>query len=115
MEFKEAMRTWNRMCKTLGDGCEECPLERLCSGGLREYPEEAEAILAKWEEGHPGKTRMDDFIEKHPHAPKCGDSTPKICAYHCGYCAECLLGRGVESCFECWREPLEEAHHDKTV
>ena len=106
MEFKEAMRTWKRMCKTLGDGCEECPLERLCSGGLREYPEEAEAILAKWAAEHPEKTIMDDFFEKHPKAPKRDHrSIPRSCAFDLGYVEHCASGG---DCAACWRRPLED-------
>lgn len=105
MEFKEAMRIWKRMCKALGDGCEGCPLERLCSGGLREYPEEAETILTKWQAEHPEKTLMDDFFEKHPEAMKHPNGTPQACAQTVGYVKSCTVG---SNCFKCWRRPLEE-------
>lgn len=109
MEFKEAMRIWKRMCKALGDGCEECQLERLCSGGLREYPIEAESIIAKWAEEHPEKTIADDFYEKHPNAPGKQDKQPLPCAVHCGYIDKCPDDFSALECKKCWRRPLEEA------
>lgn len=112
MEFKEAMRVWKRMCKTLGDGCEGCPLERLCSGGLREYPEEAETILVKWAAEHPAKTIADDFFEKFPNAPRLGDKKPLTCAVNCGYIDKCPDDYLSLECDNCWQRPLEEAHHD---
>lgn len=109
MEFKEAMRIWKRMCKTLGDGCEGCPLERLCSGGLREYPEEAETILTKWQAEHPERTIADDFFEKHPKAMKGMDGAPLSCARKIGYVSICPCAEQDElDCERCWRRPLEE-------
>lgn len=108
MEFKEAMRIWKRMCKALGDGCEECQLERLCSGGLREYPIEAEAILAKWAAEHPERTIADDFFERCPNATKDDMEIPHVCAKHCGYHAPTYCERVPQRCAECWRRPLEE-------
>lgn len=110
MEFKEAMRIWKRMCKT--NACESRPMwgkADACPDLLWNAATDVEVILAKWAEEHPERTRINDFLDKHPHAPMCDDGTPKVCAYHCGYCAECSASRGAVGCFECWREPLEEA------
>ena len=108
MEFKQAMRIWKRMCAALGDGCEGCPLERLCFGSFREYPVEAEAILAKWAEEHPEKTRLDDFLDKHPRAYLDENDTPRACAKNLGYCTECIDEGDLDQCDNCWRRPLEE-------
>lgn len=116
MEFKEAMIVWKRMCAEYEAAeCKTCPFDEPCGGFCRAFaltnPVEAEAILTKWAAEHPERTRIDDFLDKHPHAPMCDDGTPKACAYHCGYCAECSTRRGAAGCFGCWRELLEEAHH----
>lgn len=49
MEFKQAMRIWKRMCEAQDDkiGCDACPMNDHCSGGLRVYPDEAEAAPAE--------------------------------------------------------------------
>ena len=106
MEFKEAMRILKRMCAEVE--CISCPLRRLCSSNIKEHPEEAEAILAKWAEEHPEKTIMDDFFEKHPKAMRDGNGIPHACAKHCGYHAPTYCERIPQRCAECWRRPLEE-------
>ena len=105
MEFKEAMRIFNRICKER-EMCEGCVLENKCIV-LKECDcSTAEAILAKWAEEHPEKTIADDFFEKHPKAKKSDDGTPAPCAEDCGYIDKCSPGE--MSCAGCWRRPLEE-------
>ena len=110
MEFKQAMRIWERMCKAQddGQGCDACPMHDLCSGGLRVYPDEAEAILAKWAAEHPEKTIADDFFERCPNAMKDDMKIPYVCAKHCGYLAPTYCERVPQRCADCWRRPLEE-------
>ena len=52
------------------------------------------------------KNVKDDFLEKHPNAPKAATGTPLACAWRAGYLDEdgCLSGR----CTECWNRPLSE-------
>ena len=105
MEFKQAMRIFNRICKER-EMCEGCVLENKCIV-LKECDySTAEAILAKWAEEHPEKTIADDFFEKHPKAKKSDDGTPAPCAKDCGYIDKCSPGE--MSCADCWRRPLEE-------
>jgi hypothetical protein len=111
MEFKEAMRIFNRICKER-EMCEGCVLENKCIV-LKECDyAEAEAILAKWAAEHPEKTIADDFFEKHPRAKRSDDGTPTPCAEDCGYIDKCIPGE--MSCADCWRRPLEEVEtrHD---
>lgn len=109
MEFQAAMKIICRMCTTLK--CDECPLQDLgvytCRVNLYTYPQEAEAILAKWAAEHPEKTLMDDFFEKHPKAKKRLNGTPALCAGNIEYVddTQCL----GTTCSECWHRPLEEA------
>lgn len=104
MEFKEAMRIFNRICKER-EMCEGCVLENKCIV-LKECDcSTAEAILAKWAEEHPEKTIADDFFEKHPKAKRGANGEPKACAESCGY-VKC--NPGAMPCTQCWRRPLEE-------
>ena len=105
MEFKQAMRVFNRICKG-HEMCEGCVLENKCIVLTECDFAEAEDILAKWAEKHPAKTIADDFFEKHPKARREDDDMPKPCAADCGYIDKC--NPGEMSCAECWRRPLEE-------
>ena len=104
MEFKEAMRIFNKICEGK-EICEGCVLEGNCIVIKGCDIERAEATLAKWAAEHPEKTIKDDFFEKHPKAMKVDAPTPVTCAKHIGYTKECVASR---NCAECWRRPLEE-------
>ena len=106
MEFKQAMRILKRMCAEVE--CISCPLRRLCSSNIKEHPEEAEAILAKWAAEHPEKTIADDFFEKHPNAPGKQDKQPLPCAVHCGYIDKCPDDFTALECKKCWQRQLKE-------
>ena len=108
MEFKEAMRALNQICRA-HDECKRCPMYISCCEGISERPVEAEAILAKWAAEHPEKTIADDFYEKHPNAPGKQDKQPLPCAVHCGYIDKCPDDFSALECKKCWRRPLEEA------
>lgn len=115
MEFKEAMRVWKRMCEA-HTKCDDCPIPAYeattCRAWVMMHAADAIDILAKWAVEHPEKTWLDDFLDKHPRAPLDDNDTPRACAKHLGYCAECMSSVGTADCDECWRQPLEEAHHD---
>ena len=107
MEFKEAMRIFNRICKER-EMCDGCVLENKCIV-LKECDySTAEAILAKWAEEHPEKTIADDFFERCPNAMKDDMKIPHACAKHCGYPAPAYCERVPQRCAECWRRPLSE-------
>ena len=111
MEFKEAMRIWKRMCESNGQ-CEHCPIPAcdttLCRAWVMMHADRANGILAKWAEEHPEKTRLDDFLDKHPRAYLDDNDTPRACAKHLGYCTECIDNGDLDKCDDCWRRPLEE-------
>ena len=107
MEFKEAMRIFSRICKER-EMCDGCVLENRCIV-LKECDcSTAEAILAKWAAEHPEKTRLDDFLDKHPRAYLDDNDTPRACAKNLGYCTECIDKGDLDQCDNCWRRPLEE-------
>lgn len=96
--------------------CTDCPLNCVKNGRIyscytmeRRYPTEAIAIVQKWSDEHPVKTIKDDFLEKHPNAPKAATGTPLACAWRAGYLDEdgCLCGK----CTECWNRPLSEVQN----
>ena len=107
MEFKEAARIWNRMCNK-AYSCNNCLLRYQCIMNKDFDPDHAEAILAKWAEGHPEKTIADDFFEKHPKAPRNDKNTPYLCAKDCGYSKPPYCEHIPFNCSNCWRRPLEE-------
>lgn len=106
------LKEWDRMCEF--PSCNTCPLRELrqhseclgCRKRVSDVPVEAIAIVQKWSDEHPVKTIRDDFLEKHPNAPKAATGTPVACAWRVGYLDEdgCLSGR----CTECWNRPLSE-------
>lgn len=73
--FKEKARmvkaTNNGVCSI---SCQDCGLNYnntrniSCSSFEKAYPEEAVAIVEKWSEEHPLKTRAQVFFEKFPDA-----------------------------------------------
>ena len=107
MEFKQAARIWNRMCNK-AYSCNGCLPRDRCIMNKDFDPDHAEAILAKWAEEHPERTIMDDFLEKHPKAPKDEDGIPFACAQRCGYTEGCIGNTSRKYCTQCWRRPLEE-------
>ena len=103
----------NRYSTNCGISCKECPLSMFnngydlhCRDFERVQPAEAIAVVQKWSDEHPMKTIKDDFLEKHPNAPKADTGTPLACAWRAGYLDEdgCLCGK----CTECWNRPLSE-------
>lgn len=55
--------------------CEKCPLSQnnndvdlVCTSFENQYPEEATAVVRKWAEEHPRRTRKDVLLEKFPKA-----------------------------------------------
>ena len=63
-------------------------------------------IVEQWSKEYPQKTRLQDFLGKHPNAPKDTDGTPKTCCENLGYCKDCDESGG--DCKKCWNMPIEE-------
>lgn len=107
MEFKKAMRIFNRICKE-HEMCDGCVLENKCIV-LKECDySTAEAVLAKWAAEHPEKTVANDFFERCPNAMKDDMKIPHACAKHCGYPAPTYCERIPQRCAECWQRPMWE-------
>lgn len=52
------------------------------------------------------KTRLDDFMEKHPKAMVPNGEVPDVCAAYLGYCSKNCDTR--TTCTECWNKPMKE-------
>lgn len=109
-----------RMCRIYED-CYECPIgsanHLVCIFSreinpridLAEFVEDI-AKVEKWSAEHPIKTKLMDFLEKHPNAPLNNGaplSPPRFAGYcKAPSCRECKLAKiGTSSC---WNLPLED-------
>ena len=121
--LKEKIRMLNSLgreanSKCVGVDCVEC-LMSPCNNGYIDYddddccmfemlhPDEATAVVRKWAEEHPLKTRQDLLFEKFPNAPLSSDGSPRVCAKQLGLekhenCAN------QKSCEECWNIEVDE-------
>ena len=50
------------------------------------------------------KTRLQDFLEKHPNAKTLCDGTPKVCCADLGYCNNCIETDDDTECGLCWNQ-----------
>lgn len=118
MEFQKAIKTYNRCCSTYLF-CAKCPIaatrDRLnttCSSFLKDHPDVLEPILEKWEQEHPERTILTEFLEHYPNAQLARDGTPEdVCPSNLGYMNidDCT----VEDCMRCWNRTPEEASKEK--
>lgn len=70
LSFAEAMKIRKRLCTSMRDVCENCPLSsynnytaKPCDDFMTDHPDMAEPILKKWVTAHPVKTNRDKFTE----------------------------------------------------
>lgn len=109
------MKGFDRMCAVFySPDCvcpEECPLykragDQDCSKFMIEFPEDVVPIVLQWLKENPVRTRMVDFIEKHPNAPLNEKGYPKACAKTLGYVSEEKFCR--TPCGVCWETDVED-------
>ncbi len=107
MNAFEMLHEYGRLCD-YQTGCDKCPLIELgkyklqsCQQTLRYHTEEAAEIIEKWAKEHPKKTRLQDFLEKHPNAITEEDGSPRVCCLHLRYVGKCPA-----NCDKCWNEPI---------
>lgn len=120
MTALEFLKEKKRMCKSYGMFCAGCKIYRkkggcFCEEFIRDFPEEAIAIVEKWSKEHPQKTLLPDLLEKYPNVELRYNKFPEICPYSLGYAINknCFLDTDEqfcsEECEECWNRTLEEA------
>lgn len=66
MDALEFIRERNRMCKSFGVECENCPANKDNFCIAFNVDEEIVPIVEKWSKENPRKTRQDVFLEQYP-------------------------------------------------
>ena len=66
MDAIEFIRERNRMCKSFGVECENCPANKDSCCDVLAWKEELVPIVEKWSSKHPRKTRQSVFLEQYP-------------------------------------------------
>lgn len=74
-------------------------------------PEIATAIVCKWSEEHPKKTRLDYLLERFPDAVMHTDPGDTVDLRYPQVCAKALGIKGVDcnehnNCYECWNTSI---------
>lgn len=112
MEAEKFLKEWKRMCQSQGK-CITCKAALVCPyiPGIFPHKQTNPAAIVpaveRWAAEHPQKTRLSDFLEKYPNAPKREDGTPIVCAAAIGYGSFCSVGIYHKTCRDCWNQPLE--------
>lgn len=108
MDALEFIRETNRMCKSFGNNCEDCPANDVSGCMVDQLYEEIVPIVEKWSKEHPrNKTRQDVFLEQWPEAVVEDDGVLSLCPAalsptyrkQYGWC-----GLPSASCSDCCRE-----------
>ena len=90
MDALEFIRERNRMCKSFGVCCNNCPADKNASCDSFEWKEELVTIVEKWSKENPRKTRQDAFLEQYPNA-QCIDGILVFCPGWIDTCFSCLI------------------------
>ena len=99
----------NRMCKSFGDRCTGCPASDACKNKLCCAFDQGStldataqiAIVEKWSDAHPRKTRQSEFLNLFPDADL-STGTVNVCPNSLYKC-KCDCAR-YQNCLSCKRE-----------
>lgn len=126
MDAKKFLEEWQRMCDSRKDKCESCLVVAYCQyyspsgwdGTLDDSLSIDDLIsrVEQWSKEHPRKTRLQDFLEKYPNAPRNKSGTPKLMPWNLGYCGDtfcydCEKGAGKTPAW-CWEQEVEDDETD---
>lgn len=111
MDALKFLEEFDRMCVYYKDKiCRGCPREGSPNCIIAAMGKEDRAKLIRdveqWSKEHPQRTRLQDFKEKYPNAPKGTDGLPRDCCTNLGYCKSCPNAEG--DCDACWNMPVGE-------
>ena len=111
MDALEFIRERNRMCKSFGVCCNNCPADKNTSCDSFAWKEELVTIVEKWSKENPRKTRQSIFLEQYPNA-KCVDGVSVLCPRWIDTCFSCLIdGNNNVDCATCrhefWMQEVE--------
>lgn len=109
MDALEFVRERNRMCKSFGGKCNNCPADRNTCCNTFEWQEELVAVVEKWSAEHPCKTRQSEFLKQYPNA-KLIDGVGAICPKTIDISFSCPIGDDI-NCPYCrrnfWMQEVE--------
>lgn len=112
MDAVEFLKEKERMCNKCS-ACSGCPADRKnngfymdCEDLAIENPEEFVAIVERWSDEHPKKTRQSRFLEVFPNAIIEGGCL-LICPIHCDKNEKCGAGRCVDCRKKYWLAEVE--------
>lgn len=116
MDVYEFFKEYARMFKTYRKGVTitnmyitvegVLPLSQEVSFKCSTTKDEIDKII-QWSKDNPRKTRLQDFLEKYPNAPKTTDGVPRVCSAAIGYRDFCSVGYEEINCKRCWDEPID--------
>lgn len=120
MDAKRFFEEARRMCKkqAVCRGCPALGKDAICLLFGLHNPNAAKNIdkaieaVEKWSQEHPRKTRLMDFLEKHPNAPMGEDGLPFLAPGSLGYCGDtpcyaCKKAKDKPFAW-CWEQEAEE-------
>ena len=113
--FKEK----KRMTNDCTINCMDCKLNHFYNGTKKfckkfefEHPEKAIAIVEKWAEEHPSKTRQSEFLKLFPKVEINNEGTINICPKVTERIYRCSYNERKVDCDECrkeyWLAEIEE-------
>ena len=91
MDAVEFIRERNRMCKSFGVGCDDCPADKNTLCDTFAWKEELVTIVEKWSKENPRKTRQSIFLEQYPNAECVDDGILVFCPKWIDTCFSCLI------------------------
>ena len=111
MDALEFIRERNRMCKSFGVCCNNCPADKNTACDSFAWKEELVTIVEKWSKENPRKTRQSVFLEQYPNA-KCVDGILVFCPRWIDTCFSCVIdGNNNVDCATCmyefWMQEVE--------
>lgn len=104
MDAVKYLKEYERMCRSYGHDCNKCGIDKMrngdgCTSIINKYPEEAVAIVEKWSEQHPIKTRKSEFLKMFPNAKMESDRFPYSFPCNLDATISCQ-GRACKQCKE---------------
>lgn len=79
MDAVKFIKERNRMCKSFGGSCNDCPADKNTCCDAFEWQEELVAIVEEWLAAHPCKTRQDAFLKQYPETALDENGVISIC------------------------------------
>ena len=109
MDAIEFIRERNRMCKSFGVECENCPANKDSCCDVLAWKEELVTIVEKWSKENPRKTRQSLLLKQYPYAQSV-DGVIMICPKMLDTSFSCPLDDNID-CAACkrgfWMQEVE--------